>query len=76
MTDRDEDGEAVSNVKQFTKKKTNKLNLDATEIKGLESWDWNDFRTAWLLIAQQADENAAWQAIFDLWQVRAGEVNK
>jgi hypothetical protein len=37
-------------------------------------WDYNDFREMWENLRDAFGEEQAWQTIFELWQVRAGEV--
>lgn len=38
------------------------------------NWGWVDFRDAWQQIAAEEDDDYAWRVIYDLWRMRAGEV--
>ena len=40
----------------------------------VDNWGWVDFRNAWQQIATDEDDDYAWRVIYDLWRMRAGEV--
>ena len=40
----------------------------------VDNWGWMDFRDAWQQIAAEEDDDYAWRVIYDLWRMRAGEV--
>ena len=40
----------------------------------VDNWGWVDFRDAWQQIAAEEDDDYAWLVIYDLWRMRAGEV--
>jgi len=40
----------------------------------VDNWGWVDFRDAWQQIAAEEDDDYAWRVIYDLWRMRAGEV--
>ena len=41
----------------------------------VDNWGWVDFRNAWRQIAADEDDDYAWRVIYDLWRMRAGEVD-
>lgn len=41
----------------------------------VDNWGWTDFRNAWRQIAEDEDDDYAWRVIYDLWRMRAGEVD-
>lgn len=43
------------------------------QMKDITTWDWQDFKIVWEQFAKVQGEDAAWQMIYQLWQVRAGE---
>jgi hypothetical protein len=44
-----------------------------TEMLPLEEWRASDFRAAWTAWAEKNGEASAWELIYALWQIRAGE---
>lgn len=49
------------------------LNEQEEEMIDICDWDWCDFKTAWNAIKEATDEDTAWKAIYDIWQIRAKE---
>ena len=46
---------------------------EVQEMIDICDWDWCDFKTAWNAIKEATDEDTAWKAIYDIWQIRAKE---
>lgn len=46
------------------------------EMLTVEKWSWSDFKSTWEDLVELYDEETAWQMIFQLWKVRAGEVKE
>ena len=44
---------------------------EMNECKDLTTWDWEDFKTAWEAINSISGEDIAWQAIFEMWEIRS-----
>jgi hypothetical protein len=58
--------------------KDNIINLfkdNEDDMLDVDDWKWTDFRDAWKgIVETHKDEDAAWRAIYKIWQVRANEV--
>jgi len=58
------------------------MNKNVTDIKTARKedmlpvgeWAWDDFRNTWEVTAEATDKDTAWKLIFDIWQIRAGEI--